>query len=275
MYFDKEVARGYNPYLTMGKCDHETGMDVGLLVLEPGDEYSFDEPEKEVALDLLEGEVAFVWDGQTAEVSRTDCFYQDAYCLHVCRGTKVSIRAKSHAEVYVQMTDNDRAFDARLYAPAGAKVPCAAGIMVQHAGDKGELMGCMRREIKTFFDYESAPYSNMVLGEVLNFPGKWSSYPPHHHPQPEVYFYRFDHPQGFGAGFGNGGIYATHHNGLSVINHGFHSQTAAPGYAMCYMWGIRHLPDDPWRKTRIDDPEHEWLWKADANEHIFHMEGEA
>ena len=173
------------------------------------------------------------------------------------------------------MTDNDRAFDARLYAPAGAKVPCAAEIMVQHAGDKGELMGCMRREIKTFFDYESAPYSNMVLGEVLNFPGKWSSYPPHHHPQPEVYFYRFDHPQGFGAGFGNGGIYATHHNGLSVINPGFHSQTAAPGYARCYMWGIRHLPDDPWRKTRIDDPEHEWLWKADANEHIFHMEGEA
>ncbi len=50
----------------MGKCDHETGMDVGLLVLEPGDEYSFDEPEKEVALDLLEGEVEFAWDGQTA-----------------------------------------------------------------------------------------------------------------------------------------------------------------------------------------------------------------
>ena len=24
----------------------------------------------------------------------------------------------------------------------------------------------------------------------------------------------------------------------------------------------------------IDDPEHSWLWKADANDHIFHMEGE-
>ena len=45
------------------------------------------------------------------------------------------------------------------------------------------------------------------------------------------------------------------------IFHGFHSQTAAPGYAMCYAWGIRHLDGDPWIKTRIDDPEHSWLWK--------------
>ena len=59
------------------------------------------------------------------------------------------------------------------------------------------------------------------------------------------------------------------HNGCAVINHGFHSQTAAPGYAMCYAWGIRHLDGDPWDKTRIDDPEHAWLWKADANDHIY------
>ena len=43
----------------------------------------------------------------------------------------------------------------------------------------------------------------------------------------------------------------------------------APGYAMCYAWGIRHLEGDPWDKTRIDDPEHAWLWKADANDHIY------
>ena len=69
--------------------------------------------------------------------------------------------------------------------------------------------------------------------------------------------------------FANGEIYQTGHNGLAVINHGFHSQTAAPGYAMCYAWGIRHLEGDPWKKTRIDDPEHAWLWKPDANDHIF------
>ena len=67
----------------------------------------------------------------------------------------------------------------------------------------------------------------------------------------------------------NGEIYKTGHNGCAVINHGFHSQVVAPGYAMCYAWGIRHLEGDPWLKTRIDDKEHEWLWKPDANDHIY------
>ena len=261
MYIQKQVVRGYNPYLVMGQNDCATYMDVGLLVLEPGDTYDFDEPEKELALDLLIGKVRFCYGDACAEAERPDTFHYAAWCLHVCRGTKVTVKALEHAELYVQLTDNDREFPARLYGPED--------IMVQHAGSNGELMGCMQREIQTFFDYESAPYSNMVLGEVLNYPGKWSSYPPHHHPQPEVYFYRFDYPHGFGAGFANGQIYQTGHNGCLVINHSFHSQGAAPGYAMCYMWGIRHLPGDPWRKTRIDDPEHAWLWKPDANDHIF------
>ena len=129
----------------------------------------------------------------------------------------------------------------------------------QRAGANGELNGTMRRNIRTVFDYGNAPYSNMVLGEVVNFPGLWSSYPPHHHPQPEVYFYRYDKPQGFGVGFTNGNIYETRHNGLLLITDKFHSQAAAPGYALCYVWGIRHLPGNPWEKTRIDDEEHTWM----------------
>lgn len=264
MYFQKEAKRGYTPYLSIEGNDMATGMDVGLLVLEEGDEYDFCEAEKELALDLLIGKVTFVYGGAEAEAERPDTFRCAAWCLHVCCGTEVKVKALTHAELYVQKTLNERSFDAKLYSPED--------IQVQHAGANGELMGCMRREIQTFFDYDNAPYSNMVLGEVLNFPGKWSSYPPHHHPQPEVYFYRFDYPDGFGAGFANGQVYKTGHNGCLVINHSFHSQGAAPGYAMCYMWGIRHLPGDPWKKTRIDDPEHSWLWKADANEHIFNPE---
>ena len=264
MYMDYKPVRGYNAYLTMGSTDANTGLDVGLLILEPGDAFAIDEPEKEVALDLLEGKIEFKWNDESLVAERPDTFHYDAYCLHVCKGTYIELRAITHAEIYVQKTDNDRVFDAKMYTKDN--------MLLQHAGNHGELMGCMRREIKTFFDYESAPWSNMVLGEVLNAPGKWSSYPPHHHPQPEVYFYRFDYPQGFGAGFANGQVYHTRHNGCLVINHSFHSQVTAPGYAMCYMWGIRHLPDNPWEKTRIDDPEHEWLWQPDANDHIFRME---
>ena len=252
---------GYNAYIDTAKNDYGTQMDVGLLILEPGDSFRFHEEDKEIAILLWSGSVTFAWGGRSEEAVRPDCFHYEAYCLHAGCGEEITLTAREHSEAYIQKTVNETPFPAVFYTPET--------VQTQHAGANGELLGCMRREIKTFFDYDNAPYSNMVLGEVLNFPGKWSSYPPHHHPQPEVYFYRFDHPDGFGAGFANDEIYRTGHNGLAIINRGFHSQTAAPGYAMCYAWGIRHLEGDPWKKTRIDDPEHAWLWKKDANDHIF------
>ena len=261
MYLQPDIKRGYNAYIDASKDDRGTMMDVGLLVMEAGDEYAVLSPEKETAVLLFEGKIVLQYGGRTAVCERPDCFRYEAYCLLAPKGTHITITAADHAELYIQQTVNPRDYEPVLYTPDT--------VQVQHAGANGELMGCMRREIKTFFDYDNAPFSNMVLGEVLNFPGKWSSYPPHHHPQPEVYFYRFDYPHGFGAGFANGEIYQTGHNGCAIINRGFHSQVAAPGYAMCYAWGIRHLDGDPWQKTRIDDPEHAWLWKPDANQHIF------
>ena len=262
-YFNKnaELKQGYNPYIDLDTDDMGTLMDVGLLVMEEGDTFTFDEAGKEIAVLLFAGKVTYAWDDKVVEADRPDCFHYEAYCLHACKGTKVTLTAQAHSELYIQKTYNDKTFDAVMYDPSN--------IDVELKGYNGELKGAMQREIKTFFDLSNAPYSNMVLGEVLNHPGKWSSYPPHHHPQPEVYFYRFDYPDGFGAGFANGEIYKTGHNGLAVINHGFHSQCTAPGYAMCYAWGIRHLDGDPWDKTRIDDKEHAWLWEADANDHIY------
>ena len=262
-YMDRNDAlvRGYNVYIDADRDDMGTQMDVGLLVMEAGDTYVIDEAEKECAVLLFSGTVTLAWGEKTCRAERPDCFRHEAYCLLAPRKTVITITAEGKSELYIQKTRNDRDYEPVLFTPET--------VQTQHAGANGELMGAMRREIKTFFDYDNAPYSKMVLGEVLNYPGKWSSYPPHHHPQPEVYFYRFDHPEGFGAGFANGEIYKTGHNGLSVITSGFHSQVTAPGYAMCYAWGIRHLDGDPWRKTRIDDPEHAWLWKPDANDHIF------
>lgn len=264
-YFNKnsELKRGYNVYIDDTTNRNNTMMDVGLLVMEDGDTYTFEDASMEVAILLFAGKVTYEWDGKTVEADRPDSFNYEAYCLLASCGTKITVTAHAHSELYVQSTENPVKYESVMYTPET--------VQVQHAGANGELKGCMRREIKTFFDYDNAPFSNMVLGEVLNFPGRWSSYPPHYHPQPEVYFYRFDQPQGFGAGFANGEIYKTGHNGCAVINYGFHSQVAAPGYAMCYAWGIRHLPGDPWKKTRIDEEIHEWLWQPDANDHIFDL----
>ena len=150
-------------------------------------------------------------------------------CLHVCKGVEVRITADGACQIDIQKTENDTVFPCRMYGPEDTDT--------WPRGDQGELMGCTKRDVRTCFDLDNAPYSNMVLGEVVNLPGKWSSYPPHHHPQPEVYFYRFDHPSGFGAGWGDGELYETHHNGLALITKGMHPQATAPGYTCCYAWG--------------------------------------
>lgn len=255
MYLQKDgLQAGCHTYLNAE--ENSVAMDVHLIIMEKGQSLAILEPEKETALLLFEGSLRWTAGSQSRAASRKSPFEQEASCLHACAGTEIQLYADSRCELYVQKAYNAAAFAPVFYGPGD--------IHVQRAGAAGELRGAMRRNIKTVFDYENAPYSNMVLGEVLNFPGRWSSYPPHHHPQPEVYFYRFDKPQGFGVGFANGEVFRTGHNGLLQITSGFHSQAAAPGYALCYVWGIRHLPGDPWKKTRIDDPEHAWMLAPDA-----------
>lgn len=263
MYMDKQVMRGYNEYLRLEEgYGKKAMMDVGLLVLEAGDTFSLREDRKETAALVFDGRCTLEWEGQARDVDRPNPLDYNPSCLHVCKGVEVRITAHGPCHIYIQKTENDAVFPCRMYGPEDTDT--------WPRGDQGELMGCTKRDVRTCFDLDNAPYSNMVLGEVVNLPGKWSSYPPHHHPQPEVYFYRFDHPNGFGAGWGDGELYETHHNGLALITEGMHPQVTAPGYTCCYAWGIRHLPGNPWDKTRIDDTAHLWLTEPDANAHIWH-----
>ena len=263
MYMDKQVKRGYNEYIRLDEgIGKDAMMDVALLVMEDGDTWSCEEPEKEVAALVFDGKCTIKWENESYDVDRPNPFDYNPSCLHVCKGVKFEIIAHGPCNIYIQKTLNEKTFPSKMYKPEDTDTWAR--------GNKGELMGCIKRDVRTCFDLDNAPYSNMVLGEVVNLPGKWSSYPPHHHPQPECYFYRFDKPMGFGEGWGNGEIYETHHNGLAIITDKMHSQVTAPGYSCCYAWGIRNLPGDPWDKTRIDDEEHLWLLEDDANDHIWH-----
>lgn len=257
MYIERPIVCGYNAYTSADVRDGEGSlMDVGLLVLEAGDTYTFEEPEKEYSWILLEGAATVTYSGGTVAMNRPDPFDHNPWCILLCAGEPCTLKAQAHSEFYVQKTYNDQRYPARLYRPED--------VDTWRRGAEGELDGCMKRDVRTCYDYETAPWSNMVLGEVVNLPGRWSSYPPHGHPQPEVYFYRFEKPQGFGAGWVNGQIHELHHNGCAVITKGTHQQVMAPGYACCYIWGIRHLPGSPWEKTRIDDPAHIWMLAPDA-----------
>ena len=138
-YFNKnaELKNGYNAYIDSSVDDMGTQMDIGLLLMEKGDTFTFEEAEKEIAVLLFAGSVTYEWNGKTCEADRPDCFHHEAFCLLAPRGTKVTLTAHDHSELYIQKTINEKDYEAVMYTPET--------VQTQHAGCNGELLGCMER----------------------------------------------------------------------------------------------------------------------------------
>ncbi|MDK2919452.1 MAG: 5-deoxy-glucuronate isomerase [Candidatus Petromonas sp.] len=250
-----ELTYGYNSIAEMNGKHSNMLMDVGILKMRKDDAKINIDESKETAFLLLDGTVILEWEDNKKEISRSSLFDEEPFCLHVPKGIEVKITSVSEAEVLIQKTTNEKTFNSKLYA----QEDCRSDVF-----GEGVLGDTSRRVVRTIFDYCNAPYSNLVIGEVINYPGKWSSYPPHHHPQPEIYYYRFNKPQGFGCSIIGDNVYKISHNSMAAIPGGLvHPQTTAPGYAMYYCWMIRHLDDNPWT-DRIDEEAHKWLLDSNA-----------
>ncbi|MCL1951503.1 MAG: 5-deoxy-glucuronate isomerase [Oscillospiraceae bacterium] len=221
-------------------------MTINVHALEAGSTLKMRPRESEVAVVLIQGHVQM--NGHNAR--RDSCIDDPGYCLHLCRDSVVEIKAEADSEILIQTTPNPRAFPGLIYNPANTR---------RETFGQGQFEGKALRTVTTFFDYETAPYSNMVCGEILIPQGGWSSYPPHEHPQPEVYYYRFGHPAGFGACFIDDNAYVIKDRSFAAIPGGkYHPQVNAPGYPMMYVWMIRHFEGYPWTERNFQ-PEHQWL----------------
>ena len=232
-----------------GDAENDMMMNITVYRMKAGEERVFLSENEETAVLLVTGDVTFGWEGNSHRGTRGSFITEGPHCLHVCRGMSVTVKAEGDSEVLVQSTENDRDFPAVFYRPED----CRDDIF---GGDK--LEGKMKRTVRTVFDYANAPYSNMVNGEVINHQGGWSSYTPHHHPQPEVYFYRYERPEGFGACFIGDEVYKIKDGSCAAIPGGkTHPQVTAPAFPMYYCWMIRHLEGNPWNSRVVDE---RYLW---------------
>ena len=230
-------------------------MDIRVYQMKAGETRDFEKAGEEVAVLLLKGNVELTSEDNTITCSRKDVFTEGPYCIHVCTGKKVTVTAIADSEILVQCAENDREFATKIYVPEDAPWKYSA---------LGKFGNTAKRRVNTIFDAEIAPYSNMVLGEVLNDRGNWSGYLPHRHPQPEVYYFLFDRPEGFGASFVGDDVYKSTDGSFSAIPGGaLHPQVCAPGYQMYTCWMIRHLEGNRWNQTdRNEDERYLWLHEA-------------
>jgi len=105
-------------------------------------------------------------------------------------------------------------------------------------GDEERGEGATLRRVRTYVD--AGP---LIVGETLNPPGLWSSYPPHRHEHEEIYLYRFDPPDGFGmqmrseSDADERGV-VVRDGRIERITSGWHPVVAAPGATLYYLWAL-------------------------------------
>lgn len=226
----------------------DTGIAFGVLRLKAGESWS-ETVETETAALLMDGNVTFRLGNESRQWQRKSLFDESPRAAHASAGTRLSIEALSDCEITLYRCANKKSFPSRFYE----------NVPNEHRG-KGQVGNTCLRFVRTIFDRRNSPEeAQLVLGEVVTMPGRWSSYPPHHHPQPEIYHYRFTKPQGYGlCELGEDVLRVRQYDTVKIFDGNDHPQTAAPGYGMYYAWVIRHLPDNPYTIPEFT-PEHAWV----------------
>ncbi len=220
---------------------------VCLMSNESRNYYSMDE---ETLVVLQSGKVELSHGSACHVADRTNVFDQGPTALHVSKGVHVSVKALENCEYLLIRTKNDKTFESVCYTKE--TVPTVMR-------GQGVWQDGASRLVRTIVDYKRNPNSNIAYGETVNYPSKWSGYLPHHHRQPELYFYRFNRPEGFGACFYGDKVYQVKdYSYCPIIDDVAHPQASAPGYAMYYFWAIRHFENDPWLSP-VEVEEHKWL----------------
>ncbi|MDR1286958.1 MAG: 5-deoxy-glucuronate isomerase [Treponema sp.] len=257
--------RGYTPLSPRSGATADMLMDFGVLVLAPGGGWESDSQTDERVFLLGSGSAVIQWEKkgapggtgvyERAEIARADLFDSSPFCLSAPPACRVRIEAGgAGAEFFYAATDNAKPFLPRLFTPEECR---------SEFRGEGTMLETSTRVVRTIFDDTSRRESNLVIGEVIGLPGRWSSYPPHHHPQPEIYHYRFLPQGGFGLTAIGDTPYIIHDRDTILIREGeVHPQVTAPGYAMWYLWIIRHIEGahyGPETGTPFFIEEHTWV----------------
>ena len=227
------------------------------LRLAAGHTHKYQIAGEETVLVLQEGQGTFVTPDGTWNLSRSNVFDERASAIYLPPGMPLTVTAITPIEAILVSTA----------APAGGHA-VATGPEGVEVNERGR--GNYTRHVHNIF-VTDAHAKRIMVGETINPPGNWSSYPPHKHDgkdgEPvleEVYYYRVSPPQGFGQQlmYTHDGECITHtvRDGDAVLlPYGYHPVAAPPGYRVYYLWAMAGAD----RKLALhEDPAHTWIHKA-------------
>lgn len=235
-------------------------IELATVGLDAGEALPLGLGDRETLAVVLRGTVEVTIDGRAAGLAggRANVFEGPGHAIYLPPGGRANLLASGgpvELAVATAPLDGAQAGDARVIRPEDQRI-----------AEVGR--GNWKRTVRTILGPEHAA-GRLLLGETVNPPGNWSSYPPHKHDEhrppaevrlEEVYLFKVDPPGGFGVQIRytdqSEELFTVRDGDTAAITAGFHPVVAAPGYRLYYLWamagqGRQMIP-------RLD-PRHAWV----------------
>ena len=247
---------GYNSLVEQGEMQY---IELGVFKGKAGDTFAWNTEDCEAVLVFLSGRCRLRVNGEQYPVvgGRRSVFEGNAWSLYAPNGTQVEIEVLDEAEVAVSKT--------RVTTDAMPKLIPPEEVNVRDVG-----VWNWRRDVKDIVD-KRTPAARLLVGETINPPGNWSSWPPHKHDVhdppgevdlEEIYYYKVNRPEGYAIQR----VYTrdrridqtlTVRDGeLVLIPEGYHPVVAAHGYDVYY---LNALAGSARSMAASDDPDYAWV----------------
>ncbi len=266
---------GYTPIAHPGNSPLQR-IEFGRLQLRPGNSYSGQSGNHEVVLDILAGtcEATITFDGATTTYphlgGRADVFSGRPTLICLPPGAHYTITANSTQPL-------DMAVSAGPCPPGGRPAVIGPNDSITRT------VGVANWERQVHLGTVGTGVTRrLMVGETINKPGCWSSYPPHKHDtnrpgqesaMEEVYFYLLKPRQGFGVqclydapqvAERLEAAFLVRDGDTVVLPHGYHPAVAAPGYQLCYLWTLYSEEGIYGSEAWSEDPDHAWIRNVEA-----------
>jgi len=205
--------------------------------LAPGDTWKRTTADHEAILVVLGGKLTIDWgEGPQSMGHRDNVFLGYPFAAYLPCGLSYEVCAESVVEFAETRVRSQRPSKPRIITPA------EVGNEIRGGGNSTrQILRILRPE---------ADADKLMANEVFTPDGNWSSYPPHKHDTlnlptecdlDEIYYFRVDHPDGFGFlrvydAEGKHDSTALIHDGdLGLLRSGYHLVAAPPGYKVYYL----------------------------------------
>jgi 5-deoxy-glucuronate isomerase len=244
-------------------------LNFGAKRIKKGSNWQYNTNENEMCIVLLGGKfsVSSKWGEWITEKGRDNVFSGLPHAVYLPPNTEFTLTALSEeVDVAYGYTKSDDNITGYFITP---QMVNDVGIELR-GGDNAS------RQINSMLP-PGAKCSKLVCVEVYTPSGNWSSFPAHKHDEhkidgngkvteaklDEVYFYKFDKPQGFALqkvyndDLSLNEIAEPHTDDVVLVPSGYHPVAAGHGYNTYY---LNFLAGSDQSLANTDDPNHKWIY---------------